>query len=60
MGRGLLERWGLIEDLRELDITRVIWASLSLRGAIYFPTDDVSRHNLKKERYIVYIYYKTS
>ena len=50
---------GLIEDLRELQITSVIWASDSLRGAIYFPTDDVSGHNLKKERYIVYIYYKT-
>ena len=28
--------------------------------AILFPIDDVSRHSLKKERYIVYIYYKTS
>ena len=48
----------------QLYITRVIfmlfWPLLSPRGAILFPIDDVSRHSLKKERYIVYIYYKTS
>ena len=56
-GLELSPRWVPLQ----LYITRVIFMLFwPPRGAILFPIDDVSRHSLKKERYIVYIYYKTS
>ena len=69
-GEKVIREGGLIEDLQQLYITRFILAvTFSKRSHIVsywrcFATQQQQQHqmlySLKKERYIVYIYYKTS